>query len=129
MLKGTCCQEMPWGSWVTNQSKQIRAVQISRKRHWNQLVGMSDSSSSGSEASQVSPRKTKRGNSKSGASSSCGPFPHKRIVKDSYNSSHVDFLTNWFAVSAKFLVDDDIVVVATEDDTTVGLITDVSMVQ
>ena len=38
--------------------EQIRVVQISRKRHWNQLVAMPDSSSnsSGSEGSQVSER-------------------------------------------------------------------------
>ena len=64
MLKG-----LPWVG-VANQSKQIRAVQISRKRHWNQLVAMPDSSSSGSEGSQVSPRETKRGNSKPDASPS-----------------------------------------------------------
>ena len=44
---------------------------------------------------------------------------------DSYSSSHVDFLTNWFADSTKFLVDDD----TAGDDATVSLITDVSMVQ
>ena len=33
---------------------------------------------------------TERGNSKPDASPSCGPFPHKRLVMDSYSSSHVD---------------------------------------
>ena len=46
---------------------------------------------------------------------------------DSYSSSHADFLTNWFVDSTKFLVDDDTVVVAAEDDATVSLITDVSI--
>ena len=119
---------MLWGSGATNQSKQIRAVQISRKRHWNQLVAMPDSGGSGSEGSQVLPRKTKRGNSKQDASPSCGPFPHKWIVMDSYSSSQVDFLASWFVASTKFLVDDDIAVVAAEDDAMVSLITDVSMV-
>ena len=45
----------------------------------------------------------------------------------SYNSSQVAFLTNWFVASTKFLADDDIVVV--EDDVTVGLITNVSIMQ
>ena len=44
---------------------------------------------------------------------------------DRYSSSHVDFLTNWFVDSTKFLVDDD----AAEDDATASLVTDVSMVQ
>ena len=44
---------------------------------------------------------------------------------DSESYSHVDFLTNWFADSTKFLVDDD----TARDDATVSLITDVSMVQ
>ena len=48
---------------------------------------------------------------------------------DSYSSSQVDFLTNWFVASMKFGVDDGIVVVAAEDDATVSLITDVSRVQ
>ena len=90
---------------------------------------MPDSSSSGSEGSQVSPRETKRGNSKPDASASRGPFPHKRMVVDSYSSSHVDFLTNWFVVSIKSLVHDDLVVMAAEDDAMVSLITDVSVVQ
>ena len=47
---------------------------------------------------------------------------------DGYSSSHVDFLTNWFVASTKFLVDDNIVVVAAEDDAMVSLITDVSVV-
>ena len=118
-------------SGLANQSKQIRAVMLSRKRHWNQLVTMPDrcSSSSGSEGSQVSPRVTKRGNSKPDASPFCGLFPRKRIVVDSYSSSHVYFLTNWFVASPKFGVDDGIAVVAAEDDATVSLITDVSIVQ
>ena len=116
---------MSWGSGVANHSKQIRVAHISRKRHWNQLVAMPDSNSSGSEGSQVLPRAIKRGNSKPDASPSCGPIPHKRIVMDSYSSSHVDFLTNWFVDSTKFFVDDDIA----GDDATVSLITDVSTVQ
>ena len=42
---------------MANQIKQIRAVQLSRKRHWNQLVAMPDSSSngSGSDGSNVTP--------------------------------------------------------------------------
>ena len=45
---------MPWGSGVANKSKQIRAVQISRTRHWNQLAmpDSSSNSSSGSEGDQ-----------------------------------------------------------------------------
>ena len=42
-----------------DQSQQIRAVPLSRKRHWNQVVAMPDcssNSSSGSEGSQVSLR-------------------------------------------------------------------------
>ena len=65
-----------------------------------------------------------RGNSKPDASPTCGPFPHKLIVMDSYSSSHVDLLTNWFVDSTKFLVDDDTVAAAAGEDTT-----DVSMVQ
>ena len=42
-----------WSLGSANQSKQIRAVQLSRKRHWNQLVAMPDNSGSGSEGSQV----------------------------------------------------------------------------
>ena len=52
----------------------------------------------------------------------------KRIVVDSNRSSHVEFLTKWFVASVRFGVDDGIVVVAAEDDATVSLITDVSMV-
>ena len=40
-----------------NQSEQTRAVQFSRKRHWDHLVAMPDNSSgssSGSEGSQTS---------------------------------------------------------------------------
>ena len=33
------------GFGLTNQSEQIKAVKLSRKRHWNQLVDMPDSSS------------------------------------------------------------------------------------
>ena len=42
---------------MANQIKQIRAVQLSRKRHWNQLVAMPDRSSngSGSDGSKVTP--------------------------------------------------------------------------
>ena len=35
------------GLWVDDQGEQIRTVQLSRKRLWNQLVAMPDSSSSG----------------------------------------------------------------------------------
>ena len=87
VLKRTRSQEIAWGSGLANQSKQISAVKVSRKRHWNQLVAMPDSSSiSGSEGRQVSARVTKRDDSKPGASPSCDPFPHKRIVMDSYSS-------------------------------------------
>ena len=48
---------------------------------------------------------------------------------DSYSPSRVDFLTNCLVVGTKFLITDDIVVVAAEDDATVSLITNVSMVQ
>ena len=48
---------------------------------------------------------------------------------DSCSSLHLDFLTNWFVGSSRFLVDDGIVVVAAENDATVSLITDVSTVQ
>ena len=80
------------------------------------------SSSSGSDGSQVSPRVTKRGNSKPVASP-FDPFPQKRTVVDGYSSSHVDFLTDWFVASSKFLVDDGFVVVAAKDDATVSLST------
>ena len=106
----------------------IDAQQLDRKRLGNQLVAMPDSSS-GSEGSQVSPRVTKRGNSKPDASPFCGPFPRKRIVMDSDVSSHVDFLTNGFEASTKLCVDDGIVVVAAEDDASASLISDISMVQ
>ena len=119
---------MPWGSGLENQSKQNRAVQLSRKRHWDQ-VAMPDSSSSGSEGSQVSSRGTKRDNSKPDASPSCGPFLLERIVMDSYSSSHVDSLACWFVNHMRFSVDDDIVVAAAEDDAAFCLTTDVSMVQ
>ena len=39
---------------------------------------------------------------------------------DSYSCTHIDSLTNWFMASTKFLVDDDTVVVAAEDDATVS---------
>ena len=39
------------------------------------------------------------------------------------------FLKNWFVVSTKFLVDDDFVVGATENDAAASLIADVSLVQ
>ena len=45
---------------------------------------------------------------------------------DSYSSSHVDFLSNWFVDNTKFLVDVDTAVVAAEGDATARLITDVS---
>ena len=35
------------GLWVDDQGEQIRTVQLSRKRLWNQLVAMPDSSSGG----------------------------------------------------------------------------------
>ena len=55
MLKRICSQEVSWGFGWTNLSEHIRAVQPNRKRHWNQLVAMLDSSNSnGSEGSQVS---------------------------------------------------------------------------
>ena len=78
-------------------------------------MAMSDNRRRGSEDSQVSPR---RGNSQPVASPSQGPFPHKRMVMDSYTSLHVHFLTNRFVASTKFLVDHDTVVVAAEDDAT-----------
>ena len=48
---------------------------------------------------------------------------------DSSTLSHVDFLTNCLVVSTKCLVNDDIVVVAAEDDATVSLITNVNIVK
>ena len=33
----------------------------------------------------------------------CGAFLQKRVAVDGYSSSHVDFLTNWFVASMKFL--------------------------
>ena len=56
MPNRTGSQEVPWGSGLANRSKQFRAVQLSRKRHWDQLVAMLDIRSSGSEGSQVSTR-------------------------------------------------------------------------
>ena len=38
---------------------------------------------------------------------------------DSCSPSHIDFLTNWFVASTKFLADDDVVVEATESDAAV----------
>ena len=59
---------------------------------------ISISSSGGSEGSRIS--------------SSCGPFPHKRIVTVPFSLSCVDFLKNCFVVSTKLLVDGDVVVVS-----------------
>ena len=39
---------------------------------------------------------------------------------DSFSFPHIDFLTNWFMASTKFLADDDTVVVAAEDDATIS---------
>ena len=52
----------------------------SRKRHRSQLLAMPDSSSSGGDGSWISLRVTKRDDSKSDVSPSCGPFSHQRIV-------------------------------------------------
>ena len=38
----------------------------------------------------------------------------------SCSPSHIDFLTNWFVASTKFLADDDVVVEATESDAAVS---------
>ena len=75
------------------------------------MTDNSSGSSSSSEGSQAPPRVTKGGNSEPDVSQFCGPFPQKRIVVDSYISSHVDFLTNWFVARMKFGVDGGIVVV------------------
>ena len=100
-----------------NQSKKIKADKHSRKRDRSQLVAVPDSSSSsGSTGSQVSLRVTKRDDSKSDVSPSCGPFPHQRIVTVSFSPSYVGFSKKWFVVSTKFLVDDDVDVVAAESD-------------
>ena len=72
---------------------------------------------------------TKRDNSKSDVSPSCGPFPHQRIVTVSFSPSFVGFSKNWFVVSTNFWVDDDVVVVATESDAAASWIADVSTVQ
>ena len=110
---------------MANQSKQIRKVHISRERHWHQLVAMPDSSSSGSESSQVSPRVTKRDNSKPDAS----PFRRRFLHKANCRTQLQFFLRRLdglFLARTKY---EGIVVVAAEDDATVCLITDVSMVQ
>ena len=93
------------GLWVANQNKPIRANQLSRKRHWNQLVATPDDSSGSGRVRA----------------------PQKRTVADSYGSSHIDFSTNCFVASMRFGVGNGIVVAA-EDDDTVSLIADVSMV-
>ena len=41
---------------------------------------------------------------------------------DSYSSSHVDFLAYWIVNNMRFLVDDDIVVVAAENDAAVCMV-------
>ena len=128
-FKRTCDQEMSCRSGLTNQSRKIRADQRSRKRHRSQLVAMPDSSSSGSEGSQVSLRVTKRDNSKPNISPSCSPFPLQRIVTVRFSLSHVGFLKNRFVVCTKLLVDDNVVVEATESDAAVSWIADVSMAQ
>jgi len=74
-------------------------------------------------------RLTKRDYSKPNISPSCGPFPQKRIVMISFSSSYFDFLTNWFVTSAKFLTDDDVLLVVAEDDEALSLITDTSIVE
>ena len=70
-----------------------------------------------------------RDDSKPDVSPSCGPFPLQRIVTVSFSPSYVGLLNSWFVVSTKFLVDDDVVVEATESDAAVSWITDVSMAQ
>ena len=114
---------MSWGSGLMSQSKKIRALQHSIKRHWSQLVAMpvSSSSRSGSEGSRISLRVNKSDDSKPHVSPSCGPFPQKPTVTVSSSHPHEDFLTKWFAASTKFLVDDDVVVVATENDAVASL--------
>ena len=116
---------MSWCSGLMSQSKKIRALQHSIKRHWSQLVAMpvssSSSSRSGSEGSRISLRVNKSDVSKPNVSPSCGPFPQKPIVTASSSLPHEDFLTKWFAASTKFLVDDDVVVVATENDAVASL--------
>ena len=74
-----------------------------------------------SEGSRISLRVNKRVDSKPDVSPSCGSFPHKRIVTVSSSHPHVDFLTKWFAASTKFWVDDDVVVVAAENDAVASL--------
>ena len=56
----------------------------------------------------------KRDDSKPDVSPSCGPFPHQWIVTVSFSPSYVGFWKNWFVVSTKFLVDDDVVVETTD---------------
>ena len=70
-----------------------------------------------------------RDDSKPDVSPLGGPFPPRRIVTVSSSHPHDDFLTKWFAASTKFLVDDDVVVVATENDAVASLIAVVCMVQ
>ena len=107
--------------WI-DESEQ--ADQHSRERHRSQLVAMPDSSSSsGSEGSRISLRVTNGDDPRPDVSPSCGPFPHQRIATVSFSPSYVGFLVNWFVVSTKFLADDDVFVVATEDTATVSLIT------
>ena len=87
-------------------------------------MAMPDSDSgSGSAGSLISLRVTKRD-----VSPSCGPFPHQRIVTVSFSPPYVGFSKNWFVVSTKLLVGDD-VVVATESVAAASWIADVSMVQ
>ena len=74
-------------------------------------------------------RLTQRGDTKPDISPSCGPFPHKRVVMISLSSSYFDFLTNWFVTSAKFLTEDDVVLVVAEDDAELSLITNTIIVQ
>ena len=83
-------------------------------------MAMPDSSSSGSVGSRISLRVSKRDDSISDVSPSCGPFPHHRIITISFSPS---------VVSTKFLADDDVVVEATESDAAVSWIADVSMAE
>ena len=48
---------MSWGFGLMSQCEQVRAVQLSRKRQWNQLVAVPGCSSnrSGSDGSKVTP--------------------------------------------------------------------------
>ena len=100
---------MSWGSGLTDQHKKIKGDEHSRKRDRSQLVAIPDSNSStGSASSRISLRATRRGNSKSDVSPSCGPFPHQQIITVSFSPSYVGFSKNWFVVSTKFLVDDHV---------------------